>query len=356
MSIADHIQKATKNMAVSGATVNIKLGNGHSNISAAGKDVNIDTGCGNQTINVIATGDAKIDTGHCGEDTINAVVGGNFTAVTREDDDTVVAVVGGNFNVNVGEETHECEDAGYEWTDNDTVKIMCTSTEGENKLTLGKGADNVALVAHNVTIDKGYGDGANDENTLLLGAIGHNYTINSFADQNIVGAWGDNYEYNFYNTESYNEVNTLDFWLNDGSNNKYIEMDDGSKMALTDMVDDFQLKEGDDPMTLTQYHNNYEKEITDFFKSNFGDLMDEITYAGQAEKILSQTTELIGTETLNENNKAALIEKYNLSAEEQAILNKIDLTATLADDGKPLYGIAKSPKKSAAAGHDVYVL
>ena len=341
MSITDHIQKATKNMTTAGSNVNIKLGNGHSNINVVANNANIDTGCGNQTINAITKGDLTVDTGHCGEDEINAVVGGNAKITTREDDDKVILVVGGNFDVNVGEEEHECEEAGYTWTDNDTVKILCTATEGENHLSLGKGDDNAALIAHNVTVDKGYAPG--EKGTLLLGALGHNYTINSYADENIIGAYGDNYEYNFNRTTSKNEVNTLDFWINDGTNGKYIEMDDGSKMALTDMVDDFQTGEGEPKMTLTQYHNSNAdmKAVTDFFKDNFGDLLDEVTFSNQAVKVDS-TTELLDSKSVTEGNIEELIKKYNLSDKEAATLRKLDLSATFSD-GKPLYGIAKVP-------------
>ena len=347
MSLISSLQNGQKTQLASNADVNINVGNGHSNISAKGKNVNIDTGCGDQNITVAASGDANIDTGHCGTDNINAVVGGNANITTREDDDNVTLICGGNFNIDVGEDHHECEERGYTFTDNDTVNVISTSTTGQNTISTGKDNDKIIVVANNVTVDKG-------EGSLLMGAIGNNYDVNSEATKNVIGFYGNDYNIDVTAERSKNDIRTLDFWLRDGEDGKKILMNDGTSMSLKDAVDDVQDSHDGAPMTLTQYDKKYNEENVKFFKDNFGDYFDKITYAGQ-QVTTEVSSDLVSHESVTKNNKDELAKKYNLSDEEKAILDKVDLTKTLAADGQPLYAIAKSPKKS-SAGKDVYVV
>ena len=347
MSLLENLKNGTRTQLQSNANVNINLGDGHSNISVTGNNVNIDTGCGDQNITVNAKGDANIDTGHCGFDTINAVVGGNAHIVTREDDDNVTLVCGGNFDIDAGEDHHECEDRGYTYTDNDTVTVVSTSTTGQNKISTGKDDDKITVIANNVEITKG-------EGTMLLGALGDNYEVNSEASKNTVGFYGNDYTFNFDADRSKNDVRTLDFWLRDGEDGKKIQLNDGSSIALKDAVDDVQETHDGPKMTLTEYDAKNNAENVKYFKENFGEIYDKLTYAGQ-QVTTEVSTDLADHVELTTNNKDEIAKKYNLSAEERAILDKVDLTKTLAADGQPLYAIAKSVKKS-TDGHPVYVV
>lgn len=349
MSILNNLLKATNNMTKTDAKVNIKLGNGHSNISVRAASADIDTGCGDQNISVVTSGDLKIDTGHCGTDSINAIAGGNVNIATYEDDDEITLVTAGNFDIDAGEDVHECEDNGATWTDNDTVKVISTATSGENSVKLGKGDDNATIIAHNTTVQK-------DEGTMLLGALGQNLEVHSDATENVVGFYGDNASFNFYQKESYNDVRTLDYWINDGSDGKYLVNSDGttSDMSLKDSVE-IQTRKDEDPMSLKDYDAANNANYVQYFKENFSDYMNELTYQGQ-DKIVSSTTELIDTEINETSDKEALIKKYNLSEKEAETLRNLDLTATLAADGKPLYGIAKVPDSYKPAVTDEYVI
>ena len=350
MSIVNNLLNATKNMSDVTSNVKINLGNGHSNISVVAANADIDTGCGDQTISVVTSGDLKIDTGHCGYDSINAIAGGNVKISTYEDDDEITLVTSGNFDIDAGEDTHECEDNGATWTDNDVVKVVSTKTDGQNYVKLGKGDDSATIIAHNTNVQK-------DEGTMVLGSMGDNLKVDSDAKENIIGYWGNDAEFNFYQKQSYNDVRTLDYWIEDGSNGKYlVDTNDGSTTdkSLKD-VTEIRVNKADDVMTLKEYDDKYNSEYVNYFKENFGDYMEALTYQGTDEYVTSET-ELLDRTITEESNKAELIKKYNLSAEEQKILNEIDLSKTLPDDGKPLYGIVKSPKKSKAAGKDVYVI
>ena len=348
MSIVNNLLNATKNMQNANANVKINLGNGHSNITVSAANADIDTGCGDQTISVVTSGDLKIDTGHCGYDSINAIAGGNAKISTYEDDDEITLVTAGNFDIDAGEDTHECEDHGAEWTDNDVVKVISTKTDGQNYVKLGKGDDNATVIAHNTNVQK-------DEGTMLLGSMGNNLKVDSDAKENIIGYWGNDAEFNFYQKESYNDVRTMDYWIEDGSDGKHLVNSDGSSSdkSLKD-VTEIRVNKADDVMTLKEYDDKYNAEYVEYFKDNFRDFMNAATYQGTDEVVTSHT-ELIDTDIKETSNKDELIKKFNLSAEEQKILNEIDLTETWKD-GKPLYGIAKSPQKSKKAGKDVYVI
>ena len=102
MGIINALKNGTKQMTQSTANVSINVGNGHSNINVTAQNAFIDTGCGDQNITAITSQDLFVDTGHCGEDNITAIVGGNAGIITSEDDDTVNLFVGGNFAVDVG--------------------------------------------------------------------------------------------------------------------------------------------------------------------------------------------------------------------------------------------------------------
>ena len=347
MGLVDSLQNGKKTQIASNANVTINTGNGHSTIKVTANNVNIDTGCGDQNITVNAKGNATIDTGHCGYDTINAVVGGNATITTREDDDNVTLVCGGNFDINVGEDHHECEDRGYTFTDNDTVKVVSTSTTGQNRISAGKDNDTITVIANNVTVDKG-------EGSMLMGALGNNYDINSEATKNTIGFYGNDYDIDITAPSSKNDIRTLDFWLRDGEDGKKIQLNDGSSISLKDAVDDVQDSHDGDPMTLTEYDKKYNEANVKYFKDNFGDLFDKITYIGQ-QVTTEVSTDFVSHEAVTKNNKDELAKKYNLSDEEKAILDKVDLTKTLAADGQPLYAIAKSVKKS-KNGQPVYVV
>ena len=348
MSIVNNLLKATNNMTKSDANVKINLGNGHSNITVTAANADIDTGCGDQTISVVTSGDLKIDTGHCGYDSINAIAGGNVKISTYEDDDDITLVTAGNFDIDAGEDTHECEDNGATWTDNDTVKVISTKTDGQNYVKLGKGDDNATVIAHYTNVQK-------DEGTMVLGSMGDNLTVDSDATINIVGYWGSGAKMNFYQKESYNDVRTMDYWIEDGSDGKHVVNTDGSSgdKSLKDMTE-IRVNKADDVMTLKEYDDKYNAEYVNYFKDNFSDFMNTATYQGTDEVVTSHT-ELIDTDIKETSNKDELIKKFNLSAEEQAILNKIDLSKNWTD-GQALYGIAKSPQKSKKAGKDVYVI
>lgn len=339
MSILNALQNGQIKSIGTNATVTINAGNGHSKISVMAAEADIDTGCGNQNITAVVSGDLAVDTGHCGYDTINATVGGNAAIVTREDDDNITLMCNGNYDIDAGCDHHECEERGYEFTDNDTVKVISTSTIGQNKISLGKGDDTAIIVSHNVDLTKG-------EGSLLMGSIGSNYVVNSKATSNVVGFYGDNYDINVTAEESRNDIRTLDFWLRDGQDGIYADVE--GKKSLKDLVDDAKDDVNGPDMTLTQYDAKHNAENVQFFKDNFGTMFDTITYAAGGR------VEVNDSVAITTNNKAELANKYNLSPKEKEILDKIDLTATYSD-GQPLYGIAKSVKKS-KDGQPVYVI
>ena len=337
MDLINSLQNGQRVQIASKTDFVINLGDGHSNINIKAKNVAIDTGCGDQNITANVTENLSIDTGHCGYDTINAITGGSAYIVTREDDDEVTLLCNGNFDIDAGEDHHECEDRGYTYTDNDTVTVYSNSSASQNKISTGKDNDKITVVAHNVEINKG-------EGTMLLGALGNNYEVNSKASQNTIGFYGDNYDINVTADRSKNDIRTMDFWIRDGQDGKKIELNDSSTISLKDAVDDVQETHNGKKMTLTEYDAKNNAENVKYFKDTFGTLFDKYTYAGQ--KVTTEvSTDFVNHESVTTNNKDEIVAKYNLSASEKAILDNVDLTKTLSNDGKPLYAIAKSPKK-----------
>ena len=336
MSIVNNLLNATNGMTKSNANVKINLGNGHSNITVTAATADIDTGCGDQVISAVTSGDLKIDTGHCGYDSINAIAGGNVKISTYEDDDDITLVTAGNFDIDAGEDTHECEDRGATWTDNDKVKVISTKTDGQNYVKLGKGDDNATVIAHNTNVQK-------DEGTMVLGSMGNNLKVDSDATINIIGYWGNDAEFNFYQKESYNDVRTMDYWINDGSDGKYVVNSDGSSgdKSLKDMTE-IRVNKADEVMTLKEYDDKYNSEYVNYFKDNFSDFMNTATYQG-TEELVTSKTELIGSTTDTKSNVNDLIKKYNLDATQAAALRSVDLSAK-REDGLPKYSIVKSQR------------
>ena len=171
MSIVDSLKNGAAYQLASNANITIKSGDGNSNINVTGANVNIDTGCGDQNINVVASGNVKVDTGLCGFDNVNVVAGGNAKIKTMEDDDNIQLVCGGNFDIDAGVNYNEFN--GVKFTDNDTINVMSSSTTGQNHISTGNDNDVIKVIANNVDIDKNAG-------TMLLGAIGNNYDVDSY--------------------------------------------------------------------------------------------------------------------------------------------------------------------------------
>ena len=313
MSLISSLQNGQKTQLTSKANVTINTGNGHSNIKVKGNDVNIDTGCGNQDIEVIAAGNLDIDTGFCGEDNITAIVGGNANVTTREDNDTVNMFVNGNFNVDVGMNHPEC---GAE-DDDDKVTIVSGSTEGQSYLATGQGNDSVNLIANNVDVKKGDG-------SIELGFIGNNYNINSDATYNMIAGWGDNVTMNL-NTDgrANNNVYTLDqLW---GDSNPEINNKFTTQFWQTDnsLVTSLTLGNGQ----AINFENAMEQIIDSYEKHETStDVKSEVI-----DTKVSETT----TESISGLTGSDIAKKYKIP---QSEVDKYDFTATLSD-GTPKYAI-----------------
>ena len=284
MSFLDALQNGQRIASLpSKADVKINLGNGNSVIKVSAKSADIDTGCGDQDITVLVTDDLSIDTGHCGEDTINAVVGGNAKITTREDNDYVNLYVDGGFKVDVGSNHPPCVEGNDEYTDNDIVMIHgnLEDTESKNFVSTGEGTDNVRIIGNNVDVKKADGK-------LTLGFFGDNYNVNSDAEQNTVGFWGDDVTINITG-QGPQDIKTLDFSFEEGR----------------------------------------------FLDFGFEDLLAQKTYAGR-------TIDTVVTETLTgKDNLEEVAKQYNLTDEQIAQLRELDLTKT-TEKGNPYYILYKS--------------
>ena len=279
MSLVNSLQNGKKVAALpTNANVTINTGNGHSNINVTAKNASIDTGCGDQNITAIVSENLSIDTGFCGEDKINAVVGGDATITTREDNDVINLKVGGNFAIEAGMNHPEC---GAE-EDDDIVLVRgnLDKTDGQNYVSTGQGKDNVRIIANNVDVNKADGE-------LILGFYGDNYNVNSDASKNTIGFWGDNVDITITGRGP-QDIKTLDFSFEEG-------------------------------------------KFTDF---GFEDLLAQDTYSGTTVDTVV-TERLTGKDNLDEVGK-----QYNLSNDQVAKLRELDLTKT-TEKGNPYYLLYK---------------
>ena len=350
MSIIDNLQNSTRTQLTSNANVNINLGDGHSTIRVTGKDVNIDTGCGDQDIEVKCSGDLNIDTGFCGEDKITALVGGNATVVTREDNDTINMFVNGNFAVDAGMVDPKC---GAE-EDDDKITIVSNSTSGQNYVAVGQGNDTVNLIANNVDVKK-------NEGTLELGFIGNNYNINSDANgqkdgvSNFIAGWGDNVTMNLSTDHAAsNKIYTFDqLWSDSDSsiNTKFTTgfWQDTNSSMLTSLT----LGNGQEINFVNAMDNIIESyQQTETSTSVTDEVTDSrTTTTSRTDKIGSETVTTQGSTELVDSKEettytteitvsggttlADIAKKYKIPESE---LNKYDLNAKLPD-GSPKYTI-----------------
>ena len=352
MSIIDNLQNSTRAQLTSKADININLGDGHSTIRAVGKDVKVDTGCGDQDIEVKCSGNLDIDTGFCGEDKITALVGGNATVVTREDNDTINMFVNGNFKVDAGMVDPKC---GAE-DDDDKVTIVSNSTTGQNYVAVGQGNDSVNLIANNVDVKK-------NEGTLEMGFIGDNYNINSDANghgegkaSNFIAGWGDNVTMNLSTDhaadnkiytfdqlwgdkdETINKKFTTEFWQ--GTDSKMLTsltLGNGDEINFVNTMEKLVKLGGVQTETSTEVTD----EVTDS-KTTTTSKTDKIgsetvTTEGATELVDSKTETTYETEitVTGGTTLADIAKKYKIP---EAELKKYDLNAKLPD-GSPKYTI-----------------
>ena len=262
-------------------------------------NINIKTGDGNNVINVSA-GNANIETGN-GNQTITANVSNNLVINTGSvgDDKINATALSGIINTNDSDDTIKFSGTSFDISALDGNKIVLVSgnvadTQHENSISLGNGELNqVRVTGNNVDINNGDG-------RLELGFVGNNVDVNAGNGTHAIGFWGNNVDITLGNGN--NSIQTLDFALANGNFNDF-----GADKVLENLT------------TIS------------------------------AEVISKETT------STSFDAKAEIAKKYNLSAQEIAILNKIDLN-TKHSDGNPLYVLIKSPRKSAAAGKDVYVI
>jgi len=262
--------------------------------------INIKIGNGNGTI-LVSGGNVNVDTGN-GDHNIGINASGDLNIDTGcFGKDTVIAT--GNFgNIN----THDDDDAIQFTGDsfnisaiggNNTIlaKGNLENTTNANAITVGDGTSNqVVGVANNLAVSAG--------NTGLTAVtVGDNLDLNAGDGTHVFAFWGD------------------------GAN---INAGNGDAMVET-------------------LNNSFERGA--------------FTNLGLQQYVDADTTTTTATSTRTYQNITsdmdldALADKYNLSDSERKILNSVDLSAKYSDGG-PLYVIEKSPKKSKAAGHDVYVI
>lgn len=266
-------------------------------------NITIKTGEGNNNINVTG-GNINIATGN-GNQFINAFTTNNLsitTGLTGQDYINANAFKG-IINTGGSDDTIKFTGTSFDIDALDGNKTVLVNgnvndTQSQNSITLGNGALNqIRSTANNVDITNGNGD-------LQLGFIGNNVDVNAGNGNHSIGFWGNNIDMNLGNGN--NSIQTLDFSL---------------------------------------------------LNNNFNDF-------GAADVLASQLKlsgkDVISTQVINSNVnssdvKAAIAAKYNLSPQEIATLNSLDLSKTLAADGGPLYVIGRSIVKS-TPGNPVYVV
>lgn len=171
---------------------------------------------------------------------------------------------------------------------------IVVSNGSNNQINVGNGALNqVRSTGNNVNVTSGDGE-------LQLGFVGNDVNVDAGNGKHLIGFWGNNVDMNLGNGD--NSIETLDFSLAKGNFNDF-----GADKVL-------------------------EKQTV-------------ITNSTSPKDIVNTAFDA----------KEEIAKKYNLSDQEKTILNSIDLNAKFSD-GNPLYVLVKSPRKSAAAGQDVYVI
>ena len=262
-------------------------------------NINITTGNGNNNINVSA-GNANISTGN-GNQTINANITNNLSINTGTVGNDYINASANSAFINTYESDDTIKFSGNSFDINalDGNKVVVVTgnvndTTHQNSIDLGNGTLNqVRVTANNVDITNG--DGA-----LQLGFIGNNVDVEAGNGTHTIGFWGSNVDINLGNGN--NTIETLDFSL---ANDRFTDF--GADKVL--------------------------------------------------ESLTTVSSKVLGSETTSStfNAKDAIAKQYNLSAQEVAILNTIDLDAKYKD-GNSLYILVRSPQKSKAAGKDVYVI
>jgi len=350
-SMINALQQCSKSMWASTADVNINVGNGHSLMNIAGNDVSVKTGCGNQNVTALAMTVGEdiaslfVETGHCGEDTINGTSQGTATIKTKDSNDTIKLIVAGLFDVDAGVDATES-------TDDDFVTIYGGggTAENKNRVSMGFGEnDRLITYADNVDVEKGYG-------ALMMGSIGSNYTVNSLATSHTIGGYGSGYQFNLENdNNTSDDIRSLDYWMEDGvSTDKYtaqlIRKDDNSgSFALKDVVQILD-KDGETKISLSEYDNKYNSETVAFFKEQLGELFNSATaVAGGTYTTDPVQTESYETIDLDPKTDPAtfdvekIITKYNLNETQANALRSVNLSETLSD-GSPKYALIDSVK------------
>lgn len=176
------------------------------------------------------------------------------------------------------------------------VKGNLNNTTAKNTIKVGDGTESsIRVIANNVDVEAG-------DTNLDLGFYGNNYGITAGDGSHDIGFWGNNVDIDL--AKGNNEIQTLDLALKNGDYN------------------------------------------------DFG-------FENLVQSLVSTKSEVVGTSTsveIQNNAIDQIAKKYNLSAKEKSILSSVDLNAKAAD-GKPLYVLEVSPKKTKANGGKlVYVV
>lgn len=267
-------------------------------------NVTIKTGNGNNNINVTG-GNIDIQTGN-GNQTIfaNSASSLNIETGSIGQDYIDAKAIAANIVTNDSDDTIKFVGTTFDISalgGNNTIlaKGDATNNQNYNSIKVGAGNDQIVATSNNLTIN-------DSEGNLTSLVYGNNFDLNAGNGNHTVGFWGNNVDMNF--GDGNNSIKTLD---------KTIATADSTTLGI----------------------------LTDF---GVVDALDQK---------VTVSSEIIGEEIKTENfdAKAEIAKRYNLSDQEKAILNTIDLNAKFSDGG-PLYVLVRSPQKSAASGRDVYVI
>jgi len=348
--------------AIAGGDIKAIVGDGKSYMYlTAGDDIVNQVGNGDSILNYNAGGNLVAITGESGKATVDAEVGENAIILTYDGDDTIDANVGGMAYINAGSSDNDCE------SDNDIVKLtagennssyqkLLASVFGEenaksignmNVVSLGNNDDTAAIIADNVFLQKNTGE-------LLAGIIGDTAQISSKASENDIAGYGDHYTMNVLASAD-NDIRTMDFAIRDGKDDKKIvSVDEKGTVTKTALKDTVTVKDGDKVVTLNAYDEANNLDNVNWFKENFTEAFEAETWdiSSSKREVVYERIDITGM------SKDEIAKKYNLSNEEKAVLENVDLTETFGTgkNQQPKYSIARSPKKSAKAGKDVYVV